>query len=226
MTLLQRRRTRISEIDVALGLGRSDDDERTETRTYRDLPPGDRKARTEDLVRGRASDVERWSNRDNLLTSWSERAKIVAALITPPSRVLDLGCGKMDLEKFLESGVTYQPSDIVARDERTIVCDLNKGEVPNTQANVVTMLGVLEYIYEPAKLLEKLAARWPRLIATYCPADLDAGRDRTVHGWFNALTSAALVSTANAAGFDLTAIVPSTDRRDRVYVFDARRRTT
>ncbi|MBW9064489.1 hypothetical protein JNB71_14265 [Rhizobium herbae] len=222
LTLLQRRRARISEIDEALGLGRSDDDD-AENRAFRDLAPAERRARTENLVRGRTSDFERWSNRNNLLASWSERAKIVAALVSPPSGVLDLGCGKMDLEKFLESGITYQPSDIVARDERTIVCDLNNGEIPDIDANVVTMLGVLEYIYEPAKLLEKLAARWSRLIATYCPADLDAGRDRAAHGWLNALTSAALVSTAVAAGFDLTAILPSTDRRERVYVFDARR---
>jgi hypothetical protein len=222
LTLLRRRRARISEIDTALGLNASSDVPKVDiSGIYGELQPEERKARTGSLMRERDSDVERWSNSDNLLSSWSERAKIVAALLAPPGIVLDLGCGKMDLEKFLKSGITYKPSDIVLRDDRTIVCDLNNGEMPQTEATVVTMLGVLEYIYEPEKLLAQLAAQWSRVIITYCPADLDGVRERDAHGWVNALTSSGLVSAAEAAGLYLDAILPSVNAKERVYVFNA-----
>lgn len=45
--------------------------------------------------------------------------------------VLDIGCGCMELERFLlqeenRRDIQYIPSDLIARDARTIICDLNK----------------------------------------------------------------------------------------------------
>ncbi|TDW25976.1 hypothetical protein EV128_116149 [Rhizobium azibense] len=221
LTLLQRRRVRVAEIDTKLGLGGHGRDLGDDA--YRDLKSEERIARTREFARDQESDISRWLNTKNLLSSWSDRAEIAGALVPSPNTVLDLGCGNMDLERHLAAGVLYQPSDIVSRDSRTIVCDLNKGELPDFGASVVSMLGVMEYIFEPKALLSELAAKWPRLLMSYCPADLDAGRDRAAHGWFSSLTSAALVSTAREVGYDLVSIVPSSDRRERIYLFDSRR---
>jgi hypothetical protein len=164
------------------------------------------------------TDVDRWSSPLNLKPSWSSRAQVVAALLADCSAVLDLGCGRMDLEGLLAPGVRYLPCDLVARDPRTLVCDLNRGELPPVDADVVSLLGVLEYVYDPAALMAGIAVRWRRMVLTYNPADLACGRDRRSHGWVNDLTSAQLVSQAAASGFDLQAIVPFGDRQ-RIYDF-------
>ena len=124
----------------------------------------------------------------------------------------------MDLERALPESARYMPADIVSRDNRTLYCELNLGIMPNVPADVVTMLGVLEYCHNPAAVLAGISARWQRLVLTYNPADLDAGRDRRLHGWFNALDSAELVKLATNEGFQLEAIVPH-GTRERIYVF-------
>ncbi len=132
--------------------------------------------------------------------------------------MLDLGCGMMDLERHLARGTVYIPSDLMRRDGRTIVADLNAGELPDTDADVVTMLGVLEYIHDPSALVTALARRYDRLVLTYNPADIDGKRDRRALGWFNDLSSAEVVGTVSDAGFDLEAILPF-ERFQRIYAF-------
>lgn len=183
------------------------------------LPKLVRREQTEALIRSRASDVSRWSVTDNFHSNWKDRANAVAALAGPGKTILDLGCGRMDLEAALQPGCTYIPCDLVPRDDRTLVCDLNAGEIADVDADIVAMLGVLEYIHDPEALLRRIALRWRRLILTYNAAELDAGRDRLLHGWFNALTSARLVAMAASAGWRLIGIVPL-DGRQRLFEFE------
>lgn len=184
--------------------------------TYASLPKEQRIAQTEQLRRERQSDVERWNNPLNFKKEWTERARIVAGLIDPGSRVLDLGCGQMELEVHMPPGCDYIPADIGMRDDRTLLCDLNRGQLPQVRADVATMLGVIEYIHAPGDLFRLLATRWPRLVMTYNPADLDGPRDRRIHGWLCDLTSAEMVQAACTAGFDLAAQLP-VDARQVVY---------
>nr|WP_246617467.1 putative nucleotide-diphospho-sugar transferase [Rhizobium populisoli] len=220
--LLDKRHARLSELEAELGLSKNSNTPVLQS-AYRDLKVDDRISRTAKLSVQHESDIARWADKVNLLSQWSGRAEIVASLIDAPDVVLDLGCGGMDLERHLKPGVTYQPSDIVSRDARTIVCDLNKGELPDIKASVVSMLGVLEYIHDPKLLLDRLAVKWPRLLVTYYPTDFDGKRDRSAHGWFSALSSAGLVSIAVSAGYDLKSIVPSSDSRERIYLFQSNR---
>ncbi|MEX0409808.1 methyltransferase domain-containing protein [Aquibium sp. LZ166] len=193
---LTRRRQRIAEVD-ALYIS------------------GERRSNTLRLLASRGTDVTRWSEPTNLLASWTSRAQKVARLIEPGEIVLDIGCGAMTLESELPEGCTYIPADLVKRDERTLPCDLNAGRVPDRYANVVTMIGVFEYCHSPESVLAVIARRWPRLVLTYNPADLDGGRDRLRHGWFNALSSAAVLALAQQVGFRLRMIVPL--GRERIY---------
>lgn len=54
----------------------------------------------------------------------------VADYLGAGSKVVDLGCGAMSLERHLPAGCQYVPSDLVARDARTRVCDLNRANCP------------------------------------------------------------------------------------------------
>jgi hypothetical protein len=172
----------------------------------------------DDFLKSEAADCYRWSEKHNLHQSWSSRAHTVSKLIGDNSVVLDIGCGNMDLEKSLPGGCSYIPADIVARDDRTLICDLNGGLVPAVDADVVTMLGVIEYIHDPQAALMLLASRWKHLILTFNPTDLDALRDRRVHGWVCNLKSAELVEVVKNAGFDLIGIIPI-ENRQNVYEF-------
>ncbi|BEU99983.1 putative nucleotide-diphospho-sugar transferase [Novosphingobium olei] len=218
---LARRHARIAEIEGGLPAGTLAPAGPVSSLTaprFGDLPQTERLLSTEALAAERASDVKRWANPSNLNASWSPRAAVVAKLLRPDDVVLDLGCGQMDLERELPQSARYLPADIVSRDSRTLYCELNRGIVPDVAADVVTMLGVLEYCHDPAAVFAAIAAKWQRLVLTYNPADLDAGRDRRLHGWFSALDSAGVVKLATEQGFQLEAIVPH-GARERIYVF-------
>lgn len=156
------------------------------------------------LVAEQATDVDRWSRRESFAPQWAYRASLAAQMIPAYSSVLDIGAGAMDLEKVLPAGCRYQPCDLVSHDERTIVCDLNKGEFPHgVQADTVTMLGVLEYIREPLELLRKIRALDRPLVCSYSITDRRPDLDRAAQGWINNFDFAALQRLMKQAGFVL-----------------------
>ena len=156
------------------------------------------------VVAAQATDVDRWSQRDSFAPQWAYRAGLAAQMIPAYAKVLDIGCGAMDLERVLPEGCEYQPSDLVARDERTLVCDLNAGEFPQeVQPDVVTMLGVLEYIREPLELLRKVRALNRPLVCSYSITDRRPALDRAAQGWINSYDFAALQALMGQAGFVL-----------------------
>jgi hypothetical protein len=156
------------------------------------------------LVAEQATDVDRWSKRESFPPQWAFRATLAAQMIPAYSKVLDIGAGAMDLERVLPTGCEYQPCDLVSRDERTIVCDLNRGEFPDAaQPDVITMLGVLEYIKEPLALLAKIRARNIPLVCSYSITDRRPDLDRGSQGWINSLSFADLQRLMSEAGFRL-----------------------
>ncbi|HLZ74625.1 class I SAM-dependent methyltransferase [Phenylobacterium sp.] len=156
------------------------------------------------VVAAQATDVDRWSQRESFAPQWAYRAGLAAQMIPAYAKVLDIGCGAMDLARMLPEGCEYQPCDLVARDERTIVCDLNAGEFPDgAQPDVVSMLGVLEYIREPLDLLRKVRALNCPLVCSYSITDRRPGLDRAGQGWINGFDFAALQALMGQAGFVL-----------------------
>ena len=165
--------------------------------------------RRRQVIEAGLTDRARWSDPAQLEAAWNARAQQAAAYVPTGAHVLDLGCGAMALEKFLPPGCAYQPCDLVARDARTIVCDFNKGEFPAAgDSDVVTMLGVLEYIYDAPAFLAKLAALRRPVVMSYCAADL-ATLDRAALGWVNAFTVAQLAALLSQAGLAI-------ERADRI----------
>lgn len=98
---------------------------------------------------------------------WTERARLASRFIDPGSRVLDLGCGLMALRRFLPDNCSYVPSDFVPRGPETEVADLNAGEFPDGEFDVITMMGVLEYLSAPECVLREARRHAPRLLLSY-----------------------------------------------------------
>lgn len=156
------------------------------------------------LVATEQTDVERWSKAESFAPKWAFRANLAAQMIPAYSRVLDIGAGAMDLERALPEGCEYVPCDLVRRDARTLVCDLNRGEFPQGVApDAVTLLGVLEYVAEPLELLRKLRALNCPLVCSYSITDRRPGLDRAAEGWINSFDFATLQAMMQEAGFQL-----------------------
>jgi hypothetical protein len=149
------------------------------------------------------TDLARWTATEAPERGWLLRAKCAAERIPKGARVLDLGCGTMQLEQHLPAGCIYIPCDLAARDHRTRVCDFNKGELPAEieAADRLAALGVFEYIYDVPRFLRSLASTGVTTVATYCPTDYSAHLDRGALGWVNTYSAAEIRALFIAAGF-------------------------
>ncbi len=157
-------------------------------------------------VEGMQTDLVRWADPAQLDPAWDGRANFAAKFIPAGTRVLDLGCGAMALEKRLPFGCAYLPCDIVARDSRTRVCDLNRDEYPDElfpQADLITLLGVTEYIFDVPALLARLRASQRSLLVSYCPSDNGLPTPRANLGWVNHYTRDQFAALLVQAGFHL-----------------------
>ncbi|MDR6288534.1 MULTISPECIES: methyltransferase domain-containing protein [Inquilinus] len=169
----------------------------------------ERRRATIEAAKRRATLIDRWAQEDlGKLDSWTERARAAVAHARPGMRVLDIGCGSMALEALLPEGCAYLPLDCVRRDERTIVCDINKEPFPAVDADMAFGLGVLEYIYDLPRFLRRLRLAVPRALLTYHPQDRNIGRDRWKLGWVNSLNSVELAALLRHAGFKTVQVIP------------------
>ena len=151
------------------------------------------------------TDIERWSDPGSYEPSWSARGAVVAAMCEPGQAVCDIGCGQQTLRGHLPPGTLYLPADLRAWTDEVELCELNAGVLPErslARCDIAVMLGVLEYIRDPAALLAALASRVGTVVVSYNCADF-AQVDRAALGWVNALTEAELLAMLDAAAFDV-----------------------
>jgi methyltransferase family protein len=169
------------------------------------------------LALEKKTDFERWSNQDALEQAWDARAEQAAAFVPAGARVLDLGCGRMALRGFLPKSCIYQPCDLVSREPDTIVCDFNAGDFPQAaaaDADVITMLGVLEYIVDADAFFAHLRRSACDIVLSYCASDFNAALDRASLGWISHFTLAELAALVDRHGFE----VERTERIDELQI--------
>ncbi len=125
---------------------------------------------------------------------------MAAAYVPAGARVLDLGCGAMILERYLPAGCTYQPCDMVAHDDRTLVCDFNAGEFPDgAECDIVFALGLLEHLADLPAFLARLRALGKPVIFSYSVAE-SGPQDRSALGWVNHHKHDEILGLFDAAG--------------------------
>lgn len=153
----------------------------------------------------KTADIERWGDNSNLSVEWDKRAELAAEWIPKNASILDIGCGRMAVEK-VAAPLHYFPVDIVARDERTIVVDLNLQSLPVERiqdANFATLLGVLEYLKHPEELLSLLAKIGIPAVCSYQLADFTNKETRTENGWFNSYTALDFACLIHHCGYKI-----------------------
>lgn len=114
---------------------------------------------------------------------------MAAEWIDAGSSVLDVGAGAMALGFALKPGCRYQPADVVERRPGCFVVDLNRGEFPPGEYDVVTLLGVLEYVHHIEGVLERARAAAPQMVVTYCTYVGGGVSARRGMGWVNEFTA-------------------------------------
>lgn len=159
--------------------------------------------RTEKLINEKKTDIQRWKNQTSLASEWDQRAAHVAKHIADGSKVLDIGCGAMSLEKHLGPQCCYQPADVVERRPGCLVIDLNLGEFPSLRVDVITFLGVMEYLFSPSDVLKKARAHADKLVFSYCIPTKEATAYRRGLGWVNEYSESEILGFLKEAGWVL-----------------------
>jgi hypothetical protein len=163
----------------------------------------------------RATDAARWSDPHAFEPAQGlahdERAQFAAQFIPAGARVLELGCGRMALRRYLPNGCAYQGCDLTARAEGTIVCDLNAGEFPTEAAmaaDIIVMLGVLETIADAETFFTHLRFCKRDLVLSYCATDLTGKCDRAALGYINHFSYFELARLFDRFGFRIECTAP------------------
>jgi hypothetical protein len=156
-----------------------------------------------ETIRRRETDRFRWLESASFKSNWNKRAPFAAALCADSRCVCDIGCGTQALRSLLPSAVRYLPADITQRTEDTILCDLNQRVLPEKyllEADTVTMLGVLEYLFDVPWVLRSLRPFINTIVTSYNPSDMiQSGRRE--RGWVNDFTLDELVRMIHRAGY-------------------------
>lgn len=125
----------------------------------------------------------------NLPAPWLGRSAVVSTWLwetTPPSFVLDLGSGCLDLARVLPAETKYVPADsqrvVELKDSPyyndILTCNFNGGMMPLLPPNisrdmdgVIVALGVIEYTCDPKAFVKGLLDYKRSIIMSYAPAE-------------------------------------------------------
>ncbi len=113
-----------------------------------------------------------WQDNEYFDPIWQERIQMMSKFIKSDDSIVDLGCGKMWLKKFISPNNKYFPVDYIKRDEETIVCDFNQSQFPNIQSSIYFISGCLEYIDNYDWFISEISKHTDACILSYCSTDV------------------------------------------------------
>lgn len=166
-----------------------------------------------------AEGASRWAKSESLNESWDARTREMSTHIPADSSIIEFGAGRQTLRRFLPSGCTYVPSDLVPRSSDTLICDLNS-QLPRLDGvyDVALFSGVLEYVRDTRRLATFLSEHFRIVIASYatnerCPDELT----RRLNGWINDFSTDEFVEIFTHSGFVMEKSEHWTDQK--IFVF-------
>ncbi len=148
-----------------------------------------------------------WQENEYFDEIWKERIeKLISYVDNEDYQLCDIGCGEQWTKEFLPENIKYIPVDYTKRTFDTIVCDLNKKELPSTDImkNVVLCSGVLEYIVDLDWFVSSLK-NTDKVITSYCILErFPSIKIRNRYSWKNNLTLEELITLFIKNGFVLS----------------------
>lgn len=153
------------------------------------------------------SDTSRWQLQTNLHTNWENRTATMAQWIPENSSIMEFGCGRMLLKKYLPQNCRYFPSDLVSRSPETFLIDLNQNSpLCLPKHDVFFFSGVLEYVHDLERLLQSSAESCRSIILSYAPCanrKTDSILERRAEGWVNDYSREDIINLLNKHSFVL-----------------------
>jgi hypothetical protein len=150
---------------------------------------------------------------------WNGRNEVLAKHIEPGSAVLDLGSGAQTLRELLPPDCHYQPCDLVDAPD-VLRCDFNQDLWPvlPREYDVAVVSGVIEYLHDPVRFLERVPTLADRVILTHVYRNEGAPRPRGP-SWATHMTRSELEATFDEIGIRWEKI----DQWNRHGIYELRR---
>ena len=129
-----------------------------------------------------------WMTMESLKPSMEYRVQYLARMLSNDvTSVADLGCGNMDMKKYIKENVEYVPIDYMAHDEDTVVCDLDSKQYPDIWADAMVLGAILEHISNYKELVGWVCNHTKKeVILAYTPIEyLSDINIRKTHGCKN-----------------------------------------
>lgn len=162
--------------------------------------------RIQKLKETKATDFERWSKDNVFHENWNERTQLLSNFILPDAAIIEFGAGSQVLKTMVTDCKKYVPSDIVKRNEETLVCDLNQPLVLDLSAfDTVVFSGVLEYVFDVDLVFQYLQQNQiSQVVLSYCTTDLVAS-NRKLYGWLSDYSEGDLLQIFKANQYTIVA---------------------
>jgi hypothetical protein len=126
-----------------------------------------------------------WKNIERFNDAWKERIKFMAQFIErKDSVIVDLGCGPMWLKDNIKEDSEYFGVDYKDRGRGTLICDFNKYQFPEVNADIYFVSGCMEYVLDWRWFVKAICGSTNKCIISYCSLDNvgDAAK-RAKHAW-------------------------------------------
>jgi len=132
---------------------------------------------------------------------WASRGTLAARHIRDGVRVLEIGTGTGTFRELVADRCHYTGADLQPLDEKTLAFDIENDPIPPGPWDVIVLLGVLEYLYDPLSAQRKVGAAARNIVFSYCiPLGADPQPHRRARCWTNALSEQDLTNATAAAG--------------------------
>jgi hypothetical protein len=110
----------------------------------------------------------------------------------------------MTLGRYLSAQTKYVPVDLVARDRRTIIRDVNREPPPATGMPAAACLGLLGYLHRPDQFMSALAGLHQLAVVSYKVADANpSGLDRQSEALVNSLSFSEMENLFTSSGWEI-----------------------
>lgn len=88
---------------------------------------------------------------------WLRRARLLSELLPKDiGSIMDVGCGEGLLRSFLPKSVAYYGVDYCQRNADTIICDINREQLPAIRVDAYVLAGVLMYVKDKESLIRQM----------------------------------------------------------------------
>lgn len=165
---------------------------------------------------------------DQTRPSWFDRTEKCVDLIQDAVArsgrlvITDVGCGDKKLARSLASrglDVEYRPYDLIPQSADVRKLDLHE-QTPDAGSDVVTMLGVAEYLDDVSGILHRLAVGTRYLIISYTASDFSSYTAERLDelGWKHHLSQEEFERILTQAGFVIRKCVMTANRRTVLWL--------